>query len=130
MQHENSSQSRSWRSFSKLTLLGPLALVLALGFWFLGPAADHPAPQGYPPAYSQMDDGPPPPPPDDGPGGFRRPPRGEHGHQHGPPGPPPTVIFLIGGALGFLIGRQGQGCQRKRCCGCQCEKAVTPRVDD
>ena len=48
MQHENKSRSRSWRSFSKLTLLGPLALVFALGFWFLGPAADHPAPQGVP----------------------------------------------------------------------------------
>ena len=42
----------------------------------------------------------------------KRPPRrGRRGHHHGPPPPPPgippTVLFLIGGALGFLIGRKG-----------------------
>jgi hypothetical protein len=39
--------------------------------------------------------------------GRERPRRGRH--HHGPPPPPPgippTVLFLIGGALGFLIGR-------------------------
>ena len=35
-------------------------------------------------------------------------------HHHGPPPPPPglppTVVFLIGGALGYLIGKRGHTC--------------------
>lgn len=47
-----------------------------------------------------------------------RPPRGERkerrrgGRHHGPPSPPlvpPTVLFLIGGGLGYLIGRGRHG---------------------
>lgn len=37
--------------------------------------------------------------------------RGNHpGPPPPPPGVPPTVLFLIGGALGYLIGRRGPHC--------------------
>lgn len=44
-----------------------------------------------------------------------RPPRRRR-HHHGPPPPPPglplTVVFLIGGALGYLVGKRGHTCGR------------------
>lgn len=109
-QHNTDQPPQTKARMPKLVVLAPLALVLAVGFWFFGPSFDR-GDRAHSPSQSITTyDEQPPPNRDDR--GRRRPPHHRGRHHGPPPGLPPTIIFLIGGGLGYLIGRRGP-----RCCG-------------
>ena len=140
------TRARDAASGSPALVVAPLLLLLAVGFWLVQPdtgsnsgsdssiAARQSSPAPYywgagPDAQApdqDRDDGPgrgfDGPPPDDRRDG---PPRGDRhrgeGRHHGPPPClPPTVIFMIGGALGYLVGTRKKGCcHRQQTPSCQ-----------
>lgn len=129
------TRARDAATGSPALFVAPLLLMLAVGFWLAQPdtasssgrvASVSTRQSSSPHLWGAGPDSPPPqmdrdegpdrgfdgPPPDDRRDG---PPRGDRrrggGRHHGPP-PflPPTVIFMIGGALGYLVGTRKRGC--------------------
>ena len=107
-----------WREGLRLEYLAPLMILAACLVWFVAPPAHlDSARPGYHSMEGAGEEQPPPPPPHRGR-------HGEHGREgarrHGPPpGVPPTVLFLVGAGLGYLVGRSrrfGPPHRRHHCC--------------
>ncbi len=91
-----------WRGKTKLEYLAPLLILAACVVWLATPPAHFDQlPTGHDRVVEVGDEQPPPPPPHRGRHGEHR----RHGHHGPPPGVPPTVLFLVGAGLGYLIGR-------------------------
>lgn len=117
-------------SGSPAMLVIPLLLLLVAGFWLTQPDHDLSllnSPREQPTKLWAEGPAPGISPPETPPRGFERPPHDRpegppegdrRSRHHGPPPPPclpPTVIFLIGSGLGYLIGTRQRCCCRHRC---------------